>query len=194
MMTSRAEYRLLLRQDNADLRLREIGYQVGLVDKKDYEYVLWKKEKIQEEIHRIENKNIGVNEKVQDFLGKNNSALLKSGATLADLIRRPELNYEMLEELDEGRPNLPWDVKEQVNIHIKYEGYIKRQEKQVLQFKKLEEKLLPENINYDDVPNLRIEARQKLALYRPVSLGQASRISGVSPSDISVLMVYLMAK
>lgn len=152
------------------------------------------KEKIQEEIHRIENKNIGVNEKVQDFLGKNNSALLKSGATLADLIRRPELNYEMLEELDEGRPNLPWDVKEQVNIHIKYEGYIKRQEKQVLQFKKLEEKLLPENINYDDVPNLRIEARQKLALYRPVSLGQASRISGVSPSDISVLMVYLMAK
>lgn len=194
MMTSRAEYRLLLRQDNADLRLREIGYQVGLVDKKDYEYVLWKKEKIQEEIHRIENKNIGVNEKVQDFLEKNNSALLKSGATLADLIRRPELNYEMLEELDEGRPNLPWDVKEQVNIHIKYEGYIKRQEKQVLQFKKLEEKLLPENINYDDVPNLRIEARQKLALYRPVSLGQASRISGVSPSDISVLMVYLMAK
>lgn len=194
MMTSRAEYRLLLRQDNADLRLREIGYQVGLVDKKDYEYVLWKKEKIQEEIHRIENKNIGVNEKVQNFLEKNNSALLKSGATLADLIRRPELNYEMLEELDEGRPNLPWDVKEQVNIHIKYEGYIKRQEKQVLQFKKLEEKLLPENINYDDVPNLRIEARQKLALYRPVSLGQASRISGVSPSDISVLMVYLMAK
>ncbi len=194
MMTSRAEYRLLLRQDNADLRLREIGYQVGLVDKKDYEYVLWKKEKIQEEIQRIEKKNIGVNEKVQDFLKKNNSALLKSGVTLADLIRRPELNYEMLEALDDNRPNLPWDVKEQVNIHIKYEGYIKRQEKQVLQFKKLEEKLLPEDINYDHVPNLRIEARQKLALYRPVSLGQASRISGVSPSDISVLMVYLMAK
>lgn len=194
MMTSRAEYRLLLRQDNADLRLREIGYKVGLVDKKDYEYVLWKKEKIQEEIRRVEKKNIGVNNEVQNFLRENNSALLKSGVTLADLIRRPELNYDMLEKLDEERPELPWDVSEQVNIRIKYEGYISRQEKQVLQFKKLEEKKLPKDIDYEDVPNLRNEARQKLALYRPVSLGQASRISGVSPSDISVLMIYLMAK
>lgn len=194
MMTSRAEYRLLLRQDNADLRLREIGYEVGLVDEKDYAYVLWKKEKIQKEIFRVEKKNIGVSNEVQDFLRENNSALLKSGATLADLIRRPELNYDMLEKLDEDRPELPWDVTEQVNIHIKYEGYINRQERQVLQFKKLEEKILPEDINYEDVPNLRNEARQKLNLYKPVSLGQASRISGVSPSDISVLMIYLMAK
>lgn len=194
MMTSRAEYRLLLRQDNADLRLREIGYEVGLVDEKDYAYVLWKKEKIKNEILRVEKKNIGVSNEVQDFLRENNSAPLKSGATLADLIRRPELNYDMLEKLDEDRPELPWDVTEQVNICIKYEGYINRQERQVLQFKKLEEKILPENINYEDVPNLRNEARQKLNLYKPVSLGQASRISGVSPSDISVLMIHLMAK
>ncbi|MCI8815167.1 MAG: tRNA uridine-5-carboxymethylaminomethyl(34) synthesis enzyme MnmG, partial [Lachnospiraceae bacterium] len=194
MMTSRAEYRLLLRQDNADLRLREIGYEVGLVDEKDYAYVLWKKEKIQKEILRVEKKNIGVSNEVQDFLRENNSALLKSGVTLADLIRRPELNYDMLKKLDEDRPELPWDVTEQVNIHIKYEGYINRQERQVLQFKKLEEKILPEDINYEDVPNLRNEARQKLNLYKPVSLGQASRISGVSPSDISVLMIHLMAK
>ena len=194
MMTSRAEYRLLLRQDNADLRLREIGYRVGLVGKEAYEYVLWKKEKIKEEINRIEHTHIGQNEAVQEFLKEHNSALLKSGATLADLIRRPELNYEMLGKFDDERPDLPWDVREQVDIHIKYEGYINRQEKQVRQFQKLEKKLLPEDLDYEHIPNLRIEARQKLSLYKPVSLGQASRISGVSPSDISVLMVYLMAR
>lgn len=192
MMTSRAEYRLLLRQDNADLRLREIGYQVGLVEKKDYDYVLWKKERIEEEILRVNGKHIGVNKEIQKFLAEKKSAPLKSGVSLADLIRRPELDYEMLKPWDPERPELPWDVREQINIHIKYEGYIKRQEKQVHQFKKLEKKLLPADIDYEKVPNLRNEARQKLSLYRPVSLGQASRISGVSPSDISVLMIYLM--
>lgn len=194
MMTSRAEYRLLLRQDNADLRLREIGYQVGLVGKKEYEYVLWKKEKIKEEIIRMNKKHIGVSEEINSFLAERKSSPLKSGVTLADLIRRPELDYEMLEQWDEGRPELPWDVREQANIHIKYEGYINRQEKQVRQFKKLEKKLLPEDMDYEKIPNLRNEARQKLSLYRPASLGQASRISGVSPSDISVLMIYLMAE
>ena len=191
MMTSRAEYRLLLRQDNADLRLREIGWKAGLVGEKEYEYVLWKKEKIAEEIDRVNQKHLGASERIQSFLRKNKSAPLKSGVTLADLIRRPELDYEMLKELDEERPNLPLDVREQVNIHIKYEGYINRQEKQVLQFKKLEQKILPDDIDYEKITNLRKEARQKLSLYRPASLGQASRISGVSHSDISVLMVYL---
>lgn len=193
MMTSRAEYRLLLRQDNADLRLREIGWRVGLVGEKEYEYVLWKKEKIREEINRVSEKHLGASEEIQTFLKENKSTPLKSGVTLADLIRRPELDYEMLKELDEERPDLPWDVREQVNIHIKYEGYINRQEKQVRQFKKLERKLLPDDIDYEKITNLRNEARQKLTLYRPTSLGQASRISGVSPSDISVLMVYLEA-
>ena len=193
MMTSRAEYRLLLRQDNADLRLREIGWRVGLVGDKEYEYVLWKKEKIREEINRVSEKHLGASEEIQIFLKENKSTPLKSGVTLADLIRRPELDYEMLRELDEERPDLPWDVREQVNIHIKYEGYINRQEKQVRQFKKLERRLLPDDIDYEKITNLRNEARQKLTLYRPTSLGQASRISGVSPSDISVLMVYLEA-
>lgn len=192
MMTSRAEYRLLLRQDNADLRLREIGWKAGLVSEQDYEHVLWKKEKIREEIKRVNEKHLGASEEIQNFLRENNSAPLKSGVTLADLVRRPELDYEMLKQLDEDRPDLPWDVREQVNIHIKYEGYINRQEKQVRQFKKLEKKLLPDDIDYGKITNLRNEARQKLSLYRPASLGQASRISGVSPSDISVLMVYLM--
>lgn len=192
MMTSRAEYRLLLRQDNADLRLREIGWKAGLVSEQDYEHVLWKKEKIKEEIKRVNEKHLGASEEIQNFLRENNSAPLKSGVTLADLVRRPELDYEMLKQLDEDRPDLPWDVREQVNIHIKYEGYINRQEKQVRQFKKLEKKLLPDDIDYGKITNLRNEARQKLSLYRPASLGQASRISGVSPSDISVLMVYLM--
>ncbi len=194
MMTSRAEYRLLLRQDNADLRLREIGHRVGLVSDEDHEYVLWKKAKIEEEIKRIEKTKVGGNEKVQGFLKEHGSAPLRSGTALGDLIRRPELDYEMLAELDEGRPKLPEDVREQVNIHIKYEGYIERQKKQVQQFMKLEKRSLPEDIDYEKVPNLRNEARQKLSLFRPVSLGQASRISGVSPSDISVLMVYLMAQ
>lgn len=192
MMTSRAEYRLLLRQDNADLRLREIGWKAGLVSEQEYEHVLWKKEKIREEIKRVNEKHLGASEEIQNFLRENNSAPLKSGVTLADLVRRPELDYEMLKQLDEDRPDLPWDVREQVNIHIKYEGYINRQEKQVRQFKKLEKKLLPDDIDYGKITNLRNEARQKLSLYRPASLGQASRISGVSPSDISVLMVYLM--
>ncbi len=194
MMTSRAEYRLLLRQDNADLRLREIGHRVGLVSDEDHEYVLWKKAKIEEEIKRIGKTNVGGNEKVQRFLKEHGSAPLRSGTVLGDLIRRPELDYEMLAELDEGRPELPEDVREQVNIHIKYEGYIERQKKQVQQFMKLEKRSLPEDIDYEKVPNLRNEARQKLSRFRPVSLGQASRISGVSPSDISVLMVYLMAQ
>lgn len=194
MMTSRAEYRLLLRQDNADLRLREIGYQVGLVGKKEYEYVCWKKEKIEEEIARMNKKHIGAGKDIQRLLEEKKSAPLKSGASLADLIRRPELDYEMLAPWDDDRPELPWDVREQVNIHIKYEGYINRQEKQVHQFRKLERKLLPDDIDYEKIPNLRNEARQKLSLYRPASLGQASRIAGVSPSDISVLMIYLMVE
>ena len=160
---------------------------------KEYEYVLWKKEKIREEINRVSEKHLGASEEIQIFLKENKSTPLKSGVTLADLIRRPELDYEMLRELDEERPDLPWDVREQVNIHIKYEGYINRQEKQVRQFKKLERRLLPDDIDYEKITNLRNEARQKLTLYRPTSLGQASRISGVSPSDISVLMVYLEA-
>lgn len=191
MMTSRAEYRLLLRQDNADLRLREKGYRVGLIDQKTYEKVLKKKTLIQEEINRVEHTNVGASQKVQEFLEKYGSTLLKSGTTLAELIRRPELSYNAIAPLDENRPDLPWDVREQVDINIKYEGYIRRQIKQVEQFKKLEAKKIPEDLDYEKIGSLRIEARQKLMSYRPVSIGQASRISGVSPADISVLLVYL---
>lgn len=191
MMTSRAEYRLLLRQDNADLRLREKGYRVGLIDQKTYEKVLKKKTLIQEEINRVEHTNVGASQKVQEFLEKYGSTLLKSGTTLAELIRRPELSYNAIAPLDENRPDLPWDVREQVDINIKYEGYIRRQMKQVEQFKKLEAKKIPEDLDYEKIGSLRIEARQKLMSYRPVSIGQASRISGVSPADISVLLVYL---
>lgn len=191
MMTSRAEYRLLLRQDNADLRLREKGYKVGLVSEKEYEYVLWKKQKIEEEAARVENTFVGASKEVQELLKSYGSTLLKNGSSLAELIRRPELSYGILAPLDKKRPQLPQDVAEQVNINIKYDGYIRRQLKQVEQFKKLETKRLPEDLDYDGVNGLRIEAKQKLKEYRPVSVGQASRIAGVSPADISVLLVYM---
>lgn len=191
MMTSRAEYRLLLRQDNADLRLREKGYQVGLVTKEQYDYVLWKKQKIEEEVSRMEHVHVGAVREVQELLEQYGSTPLKNGISLGDLIRRPELSYDIVAPLDRDRPDLPQDVREQVNINIKYEGYIKRQLKQVEGFKKLEKKRLPDNLDYDEVPSLRIEARQKLKQYRPVSIGQASRIAGVSPADISVLLVYM---
>ena len=191
MMTSRAEYRLLLRQDNADLRLRKIGYEIGLVTKEQYEYVLWKEKAIEQEIKRLEKATVGAGEKVQKFLRDHESTLLKSGITLAELIKRPELNYEMLAELDENRPELPVDVQEQVNINLKYEGYIRRQKQQVAQFKKLESRKLPADMDYSTVKSLRLEAVQKLNLFKPLNIGQASRISGVSPADISVLMVYL---
>ena len=191
MMTSRAEYRLLLRQDNADLRLRKKGYQAGLIDEETYQAVLRKEEAIQKEIDRTEHATIGGTPQVQKLLEEKGSTLLKSGTTIAELIRRPELNYEDLAPIDPERPELPWDVKQQVEINLKYEGYIKRQLKQVEQFKKLEAKKIPEDLDYEKVGSLRIEARQKLELYRPISIGQASRISGVSPADISVLLVYL---
>ena len=191
MMTSRAEYRLLLRQDNADLRLRKKGYEVGLIGEEDYQKLLLKEKQIEEEIKRVERTGIGACAKVQKILEEKNSTLLKSSTTLGELIRRPELSYEDLESVDEKRPPLPQDVREQVNINIKYSGYLKRQKKQVEQFKKMESKRIPENLDYDQVKSLRIEAVQKLKLYRPENIGQASRISGVSPADISVLLVYL---
>ena len=191
MMTSRAEYRLLLRQDNADLRLRKIGHEIGLVSEEQYQYVLWKEEAIQKEMDRLEKRTVGAGEQVQDFLARHNSTLLKSGTTLAELIRRPELGYEALKELDPERPSLPWDVCEQVDINLKYAGYIRRQMQQVTQFKKLESRKLPVDFDYSTVKSLRNEAVQKLNLYQPLNIGQASRISGVSPADISVLMVYL---
>ena len=191
MMTSRAEYRLLLRQDNADLRLREKGYQVGLITEEQYQYILWKKEKIQEESERVEHTFVGATKEVQELLERYESTTLKNGCSLAELIRRPELNYDILAPLDKKRPELPADVREQVNINIKYDGYIRRQMKQVEQFRKLESKRLPEYIDYDAISGLRIEAKQKLKAYNPVSIGQASRIAGVSPADISVLLVYM---
>ena len=194
MMTSRAEYRLLLRQDNADLRLRKKGWEVGLIDDETYHKLQEKERRIQEEIERVEHATVGGSAEVQSLLESLNSTLLKSGTTIAELIRRPELNYKVLAPIDKERPDLPEDVCEQVEINIKYDGYIRRQMKQVEQFKKLEQKKLPEDIDYEDVGSLRIEARQKLEAYRPVSIGQASRISGVSPADISVLLVYLESR
>ena len=191
MMTSRAEYRLLLRQDNADLRLSKKGYRVGLISQERYDWILEKERLIEEEIARVEKVNIGANKKVQALLEEYESTPLNTGTSLAELIRRPELNYEVLAPIDEERPELPDEVAEQVNINIKYDGYIKRQIKQVENFKKLEVKKIPENFDYDDVNSLRIEARQKLKQYQPVNIGQASRISGVSPADISVLLVYM---
>ena len=191
MMTSRAEYRLLLRQDNADLRLTKIGYQVGLISQKRYDWVCKKERLIEKEIQRVKNTRIGANEKVQTLLKKFDSIPLHTGVSLADLIRRPELNYDCLEPIDPERVELPEDVREQVNTNIKYEGYITRQKKQVEHFKKLENKKIPNDIDYNDVNSLRLEARQKLKALRPISIGQASRISGVSPADISVLLVYL---
>ena len=191
MMTSRAEYRLLLRQDNADLRLMKIGHEIGLVSDEAYERLLWKEKAIDQEIERLEKAVIGANERVQTFLEAHGSTPLKSGSTLGELVRRPELDYFVLAELDDNRPELPEDVAEQVNINIKYAGYIKRQKQQVAQFKKLESKRLDPDFDYSEVPSLRREAVQKLNLYKPLNIGQASRISGVSPADISVLLIYL---
>lgn len=191
MMTSRAEYRLLLRQDNADLRLRKTGHEIGLVSDEDYEKLIEKEKNIEREVERLEHTNIGANKQVQDFLKSHGSTALKTGATLAELVRRPELDYFMLTDIDPNRPVLSVDTAEQVNINIKYEGYIRRQQQQVTQFKKLERKRLDENFDYAEVKGLRREAIQKLNVHKPVSIGQASRISGVSPADISVLLVYL---
>ena len=191
MMTSRAEYRLLLRQDNADLRLREKGYRVGLISEEQYQDILEKERLIKEEIERVEHVNVGASKPVQELLEQYGSTPLTSGSTLGELIRRPELNYEVLAPIDKNRPELRYDIREQVNINIKYDGYITRQLKQGGQFRKLESKKIPEDMDYDQVKSLRIEAVQKLKLYRPVSIGQASRIAGVSPADVSVLLVYL---
>ena len=191
MMTSRAEYRLLLRQDNADLRLTKIGHEAGLIDDERYEHLLKKEKQIEEEEKRLDHVNIGAGKEVQSLLESLGSTTLKSGASIKELIRRPELNYMALAPIDPERPALPEDVQEQVNINIKYEGYIRRQMSQVKQFKKMEKKRIPEDIDYEDVGSLRIEARQKLSKIRPASIGQASRISGVSPADISVLLIYL---
>ena len=198
MMTSRAEYRLLLRQDNADKRLTKIGYEVGLISDERYQRYLLKEEIINNEIERLTHANIGANDKVQNLLKEYGSTPLSSGSTLAEIIRRPELSYKCVAPIDPKRPEFPEDLAEeiidQIDIAIKYDGYIKRQEKQVEQFKKLEKKKIPADIDYDQVKSLRIEAVQKLKEYRPVSIGQASRISGVSPADISVLLVYLGGK
>lgn len=191
MMTSRAEYRLLLRQDNADLRLTKKGYEVGLIGQERYEKLVEKERLIAEETARAERTQIGANAKVQEFLRQQESTPLKTSATLAELIRRPELTYEILAEIDPDRPKLPADVGEEVNINIKYAGYLERQMRQVEQFKKMEQKKIPAWIDYDAVPSLRTEARQKLKLYQPESIGQVSRLAGVSPADVSVLLVYL---
>lgn len=194
MMTSRAEYRLLLRQDNADLRLRKIGYEAGLVSKEDYEKTLKKQTLIDNEIDRLRNTSIGANKEVQNFLTQNESSTLKTGSNLAEILCRPEMTYEKLAVIDPARTELPEDVIEQVTIEIKYEGYIKRQIHQVEQYKKMEKKKIPDDIDYDDIKSLRIEARQKLKQYKPINVGQASRISGVSPADVSVILVYLEHK
>ncbi|MBD5158056.1 MAG: tRNA uridine-5-carboxymethylaminomethyl(34) synthesis enzyme MnmG [Butyrivibrio sp.] len=191
MMTSRAEYRLLLRQDNADIRLSGYGYEIGLLPKERYDYVERKKELIESEINRLKGIVVGGTDRVNAVIAKYNSTPLNNGTSLADLIRRPELSYETIAELDADRPKLPQDVIEQVNINIKYEGYITRELSQVARFKKMESKKIPDDLNYDSISGLRIEARQKLKSYAPASIGQASRISGVSPADITVLLVYL---
>lgn len=191
MMTSRAEYRLLLRQDNADLRLRKIGYEAGLVTEEQYEAVCRKEQLIAQEIERLQGIKVGANAEIQKFLEAQGSTGLKTAASLAELVSRPELSYEAIAGIDKDRPKLPDDVVEQININIKYDGYMKRQLKQVEQFKKIEKKKIPVEIDYDDIKNLRLEARQKLKKLKPLSVGQASRISGVSPADISVLLVYI---
>ncbi len=191
MMTSRAEYRLLLRQDNADLRLRRIGYQVGLVTEEQYQYVCEKKQLIAKEMDRLRQVKVGANKEIQMFLNQKNSSSLKTAASLAELISRPELSYERIAEIDTDRPCLPKDVIEQININLKYDGYIKRQLKQVEQFQKIENKKIAPGLDYNEIKNLRLEARQKLQKFKPVSVGQASRISGVTPADISVLLVYM---
>jgi tRNA uridine 5-carboxymethylaminomethyl modification enzyme len=194
MMTSRAEYRLILRQDNADLRLTKKGYEVGLISKERYDALLVKETEIAKEEERLYNTQVTTNAKVQEFLTAHGSTPLKTAVSMAELIKRPELDYEMLKELDVNRPELADDVKVEVEINIKYDGYIKRQLRQVEQFKKLEKKKIPADINYDDVMSLRIEARDKLKKFSPANLGQASRIQGVSPADVSVLLVYIESK
>ncbi len=194
MMTSRAEYRLLLRQDNADLRLTKIGHEIGLIDDERYNKLLEKEKAINEEIERLNNTFVGASSNIQEFCKKNNTTELKKSCSLAELIRRPELSYELISEIDKDRKELDSDVIEQVNINIKYDGYIKRQMSQVEQYKKMENKKIPEDIDYEKVGSLRLEAKQKLTAIRPQSIGQASRISGVSPADISVLLVYLSMK
>ena len=191
MMTSRAEYRLLLRQDNADLRLRKKGYEVGLISEEVYRQLLVKEESIQQEIHRLKSCIVGANQDIQAFLQAHGSSGLKTAASLAELLCRPELTYDEIAEIDPARKPLPEDVTKQVEIEVKYEGYILRQLRQVEQYKKMENKMIPQDIEYDDISSLRLEARQKLKEFRPVSVGQASRISGVSPADISVLLIYL---
>ena len=191
MMTSRAEYRLLLRQDNADLRLTKIGYDIGLIDNERYKKLLDKEKMIDAEVERMKKTTVGARAEVQELLARYESTALQSGTTLAELLKRPELSYEIIGKIDKDRQELPEDVKEQVNIELKYEGYIKRQLRQVEQYKKLENKKIPDDIDYDDVYSLRKEAVQKLKELRPASVGQASRISGVSPADISVLLIYL---
>ena len=192
MMTSRAEYRLLLRQDNADLRLTEIGHKIGLISDERYEKFLEKKKKIEEEVRRIKSTTIKPTEKVNEFLRKNNSSEITTGVKLSDLLKRTELDYEKLGEIDENRPNdLSYAIKKEAEIQVKYEGYINLEEKQVEKFKKLENEKIPENIDFSKIDGLRLEARQKLNQIKPISVGQASRISGVSPADISVLLIYL---
>ena len=191
MMTSRAEYRLLLRQDNADLRLTKKGYEIGLISQERYDWVCKKEELIKKEIERVNEVKLGANARVQNVLEQYGSIPLHTGTTLSDLIRRPELDYDKLAEIDTDRPDLPAEVTEQVNILIKYDGYISRQIKQVEKFKKLEKKKLPEKFDYNEISGLRIEAQQKLSEFQPLNIGQASRISGVTPADISVLLVYL---
>ena len=192
MMTSRSEYRLIQRQDNADERLTPLGHEVGLISDERYEKLLKKEEHIEQEIERLQKTHVGCSEEVQAFLEKHESTLLKSGISLAELVRRPELGYEVTEEIDPARPDTLTEAeKEQVEIHLKYEGYIKRQLQQIQNFRKLEAKKLSKDIDYTTIPSLRKEAYQKLNAIKPVSIGQASRISGVSPADISVLLVYL---
>ena len=191
MMTSRAEYRLLLRQDNADLRLRKYGYRVGLISQEQYDYVCWKEREIQKEMERLRGIKIGAASSNQKILREIGTSELKTAVTLAELLCRPEITYEKLKDLDPGRPELPDAVTEQVEINLKYEGYIQRQQKQVEEFNRLENRLIPENIDYDEVLSLRLEARQKLKELRPSSIGQASRMSGVTPADVAVLLIYL---
>ena len=191
MMTSRAEYRLLLRQDNADLRLTEKGYKAGLVPEERYQRFVAKRQAIQDEMERLKHVYVGTSEKVQAILEAKGSTLLKSGIALAELLKRPEMEYHDFDDVDTERPALTEDVIEQVMIELRYEGYIKRQRQQVEQFKRLEKRLIPEDIDYNEVSSLRLEAKQKLQQVKPISMGQASRISGVSPADISMLLVYL---
>jgi tRNA uridine 5-carboxymethylaminomethyl modification enzyme len=191
MMTSRAEYRLLLRQDNADIRLRGKGHEIGLISDEKFERLNRKIELIGQEVERLKKTVVGANATIQKFMEENNSSPLKTATSLAELICRPEFSYENISPIDPDRKELPADVIEQVEITIRYEGYINRQERQVEQFKKIEKKLIPADIDYNDVSSLRLEARQKLEKFRPVNIGQASRIGGVNPADISVLLIYL---